>query len=142
MQTRRTLNHGGDLGWSALAVHLQPATSGQQGYYLTLFPDQRPPAMVFLRPDQLLQLVELAASPNTTDQAVWDWVARLPLEPLAPCRSLYAKLRALLVDQGPAVLEHARALSAKNDRSPAAEEEAEPEAQAPTSPARVPPEGF
>ena len=53
MQARRTIEHGPDGGWSSVAVHLQPATGGKEGFYLTLFPDARPPTVVFLRPPQL-----------------------------------------------------------------------------------------
>lgn len=98
MQARRTIEHGSDGGWSSVAVHLQPATGGKEGFYLTLFPDARPPTVVFLRPPQLSQLVELAGQANVTDQQIWDVVAKIPMEPLLPSRSLYPRLRALLVD--------------------------------------------
>jgi len=98
MQARRTIEHGTDGGWSSVAVHLQPAGGGKEGFYLTLFPDARPPTVVFLRPQQLTQLVELAGQANTTDQQIWDMVAKIPMEPLLPSRSLYPRLRALLVD--------------------------------------------
>jgi len=98
MQARRTIEHGTDGGWSSVAVHLQPATGGKEGFYLTLFPDARPPTVVFLRPPQLGQLVELAGQANVTDQQIWDVVAKIPMEPLLPARSLYPRLRALLVD--------------------------------------------
>ncbi|HWE27731.1 MAG TPA: hypothetical protein VHB97_07000 [Polyangia bacterium] len=98
MQARRTIEHGADGGWSSVAVHLQPATGGKEGFYLTLFPDARPPTVVFLRPPQLAQLVELAGQANVTDQQIWDVVAKIPMEPLLPSRSLYPRLRALLVD--------------------------------------------
>ena len=98
MQARRTIEHGSDGGWSSVAVHLQAATGGKEGFYLTLFPDARPPTVVFLRPPQLTQLVELAGQANVTDQQIWDYVAKIPMEPLLPSRSLYPRLRALLVD--------------------------------------------
>jgi hypothetical protein len=98
MQARRTIEHGTDGGWSSVAVHLQPAAGGKEGFYLTLFPDARPPTVVFLRPPQLTQLVEAAGQANTTDQQIWDMVAKIPMEPLLPSRSLYPRLRALLVD--------------------------------------------
>ena len=98
MQARRTIEHGTDGGWSSVAVHLQPATGGKEGFYLTLFPDARPPTVVFLRPPQLAQLVELAGQANVSDQQIWDVVAKIPMEPLLPARSLYPRLRALLVD--------------------------------------------
>lgn len=98
MQARRTIEHGTDGGWSSVAVHLQPAGGGKEGFYLTLFPDARPPTVVFLRPQQLTHLVEAAGQANTTDQQIWDMVAKIPMEPLLPSRSLYPRLRALLVD--------------------------------------------
>jgi hypothetical protein len=99
MQARRTIDHGSEGGgWSSVAVHLAPATGGKEGFYLTLFPDARPPTVVFLRPPQLTQLVELAAQAQVTDQQLWDYVAKIPMEPLLPSRSLYPRLRALLVD--------------------------------------------
>jgi hypothetical protein len=98
MQARRTIEHGTDGGWSSVAVHLQAATGGKEGFYLTLFPDARPPTVVFLRPPQLTQLVELAGQANVSDQQIWDVVAKIPMEPLLPARSLYPRLRALLVD--------------------------------------------
>ena len=98
MQARRTIEHSPELGWSSVAVHLQPAGGGKEGFYLTLFPDARPPTVVFLRPQQLTQLVELAGQANTTDQQIWDVVAKIPMEPLLPSCSLYPRLRALLVD--------------------------------------------
>jgi len=98
MQARRTIEHGPDGGWSSVAVHLQPAGGGKEGFYLTLFPDARPPTVVFLRPPQLQQLVEMAGQAQVTDQQIWDVVAKIPMEPLLPSRSLYPRLRALLVD--------------------------------------------
>ena len=98
MQARRTIEHDGEGGWSSVAVHLQPTGGDKEGFYLTLFPDARPPTVVFLRPPQLAQLVELAGQANVTDQQIWDVVAKIPMEPLLPSRSLYPRLRALLVD--------------------------------------------
>ncbi len=98
MQARRTIEHDADGGWSSVAVHLSPAPGGKEGFYLSLFPDARPPTVVFLRPPQLTQLVELAGQANVTDQQIWDVVAKIPMEPLLPSRSLYPRLRALLVD--------------------------------------------
>jgi hypothetical protein len=98
MQARRTIEHGADGGWSSVAVHLQAAGAGKEGFYLTLFPDARPPTVVFLRPPQLQQLVEMAGQAQVSDQQIWDVVAKIPMEPLLPARSLYPRLRALLVD--------------------------------------------
>jgi hypothetical protein len=98
MQARRTIEHGPEGGWSSVAVHIAPATGGKEGFYLTLFPDARPPTVVFLRPPQLAQLVELAGQTQVSDQQIWDVVAKIPMEPLLPSRSLYPRQRALLVD--------------------------------------------
>jgi hypothetical protein len=137
MQARRTIQHGpgGEGGWSAVAVHLQPAASGQEGFYLTLFPDGRGPSVVFLRPQQLLHLIDLASQATVTDQTIWDEVAKIPMEPLLPSRSLYPRLRAVLVDFASAIREQARV---QNDRppprpAPIADEAAVPE-PAPISP--------
>jgi hypothetical protein len=109
MQARRTIEHGGEAGWSSVAVHLQCATGGKEGFYLTLFPDARPPTVVFLRPPQLAQLVDLAGQANVTDQQIWDVVAKIPMEPLLPSRSLYPRLRALLVDSASSIRAQIRA---------------------------------
>lgn len=131
MQARRTLEHGPDAGWSSVAVHLQPASGGKEGFYLTLFPDARPPTVVFLRPPQLSQLVDLAGQANVTDQQIWDVVAKVPMEPLLPSRSLYPRLRALLVDCASSIRAQIRAQeerpqppSALIDEAPAATESA------------------
>ena len=109
MQARRTIEHGGEEGWSSVAVHLQPAGGGKEGFYLTLFPDARPATVVFLRPPQLAQLIELAGQANVTDQQIWDVVAKIPMEPLLPSRSLYPRLRALLVDSASSIRAQIRA---------------------------------
>src|SRR3954470_5627079 len=98
MQARRTIEHAPDGGWSSVAVHIAPATGGKEGFYLTLFPDARPPTVVFLQPPQLAQLVDLAGQTQVSDQQIWDVVAKIPMEPLLPSRTLYPRLRALLVD--------------------------------------------
>jgi hypothetical protein len=98
MQARRTIEHDADGGWSSVAVHLQAAGPAKEGFYLTLFPDARPPTVVFLRPQQLAQLIDLAGQAQVTDQQIWDVVAKIPMEPLLPSRSLYPRLRALLID--------------------------------------------
>jgi hypothetical protein len=103
MQARRTIEHPDEGGWSSVAVHLQAAGTEKEGFYLTLFPDARPPTVVFLRPPQLAQLVELAGQANVSDQQIWDVVAKIPMEPLLPSRSLYPRLRALLVDSASSI---------------------------------------
>jgi hypothetical protein len=109
MQARRTIEHADEGGWSSVAVHLQAAGSDKEGFYLTLFPDARPPTVVFLRPPQLAQLVELAGQANVSDQQIWDIVAKIPMEPLLPARSLYPRLRALLVDSASSIRAQIRA---------------------------------
>src|SRR3954468_17413072 len=99
MSARRSFAHGPTGGWSSIAVHIEAAESTQEGFYLTLFPDGPSPQVVFLRPHQLTQLVEMAAQSQVSDQQLWDAVAKVPLEPLLPNRSLSGRLRALLVDQ-------------------------------------------
>src|SRR3954464_10650800 len=124
MQARRTIEHAPDGGWSSVAVHLQPATGGKEGFYLTLFPDARPPTVVFLRPQQLTQLVELAGQANVTDQQIWDVVAKIPMEPLLPSRSLYPRLRALLVDCASSIRAQIRAQEDRpQPKSPVVDEE-------------------
>jgi hypothetical protein len=109
MQARRTFEHGPEGGWSSVAVHLAAAGPAKEGFYLTLFPDARPPATLFLRPQQVLQLLDMAAQSAVSDQQIWDVVAKIPMEPLAPSRTLYPRLRALLVDCGAAIRAQVRA---------------------------------
>jgi hypothetical protein len=109
MQARRTFEHGPEGGWSSVAVHLAAAGPAKEGFYLTLFPDGRPPATVFLRPQQVLQLLDMAAQSAVSDQQIWDVVAKIPMEPLAPSRTLYPRLRGLLVDCGAAIRAQVRA---------------------------------
>ena len=61
--------------------------------------------MVFLRAQQVALLLDMAASSSATDQQLWDAVARVPLEPLLPNRSLASRLRALLIDCGAQIRE-------------------------------------
>jgi hypothetical protein len=139
MQARRTLEHGPEAGWSSVAVHLQPATGGKEGFYLTLFPDARPPTVVFLRPPQLTQLVELAGQANVTDQQIWDYVAKIPMEPLLPSRSLYPRLRALLVDCASSIRAQIRA---QEDRPQPKSSPIEEEPPAPAVEAATPDPGY
>jgi hypothetical protein len=108
MSVRRTFSHGPQGGWSAVALHLESAESSKEGFYLTLFPDGKSPAVIFLRPPQLAQLLDMAASSTVTDAQLWETVAKIPLEPLLPNRSLSARLRALLVDQASAIRDEIR----------------------------------
>lgn len=137
MQARRTIEHGPEGGWSSVAVHLAPAPAGKEGFYLTLFPDARPPAVVFLRPQQLQQLVDMAGQAHVQDQQIWDVVARIPMEPLLPSRSLYPRLRALLVDAAASIRAQVRAQLERPEPRPSPiddEPRPEPEAAAPVSP--------
>jgi hypothetical protein len=109
MAARRTFAHGGEGGWSAVALHLEPASADQEGFYLTLFPDGRPQAVVFLRGAQLEHILDLSADAAVSDQAIWDVVAKIPLEPLLPSRALSARLRALLTDFAGPLREQIRA---------------------------------
>ncbi len=93
----RSLTHAG-AGWSSLALHLQAAGDDKSGFYLSVYPDGRPPANVFVRGDQLEKLVEMAEDPVISEQALWDAVAHIPLEPLLPSRTLGTRLRWLLCD--------------------------------------------
>lgn len=99
-------------------MHLEPAEPHKGGFYLTLFPDGRGPSTVFLRPPQLTQLCDMAASSATTDQQLWDAVARIPLEPLLPSRTLAARLRMLLVDQAAAIRAEVRAIEERIPKEP------------------------
>src|SRR5436305_13270432 len=98
MQARRTFAHSPQGGWSAVAVHLAAAPEGKEGFYLTLFHDSRAPSVVFLRTQQLSQLVEMAGSSSVTDMQLWDYLAKIPIEPLLPSRGLSTRLRAVLAD--------------------------------------------
>jgi hypothetical protein len=131
MQARRTIEHGADGGWSSVAVHLQTAGAGKEGFYLTLFPDARPPTVVFLRPPQLQQLVEMAGQAQVTDQQIWDVVAKIPMEPLLPARSLYPRLRALLVDCASSIRAQIRAQEERPQPKPSPIDDEPPAASEP-----------
>ena len=132
MPARRTFAHGPQGGWSAIALHLETAEAPKEGFYLTLFPDARPPAVVFLRAHQMGELLDLAAREEISDAQVWDFVAKIPLEPLLPSRGLGQRLRALLADHGTALREQVRG---QRERQPAPPT-ALPEEEAPTPPAQ------
>lgn len=133
MSVRRTLAHGPQGGWSAIAVHLEAAEASKDGFYLTLFPDGRSPQVVFLRPNQLASLVDMAGSSSTTDAQLWEMVAKIPLEPLLPNRSLAARLRALLVDQATAIRDTIRARAPHEPAPAAADSTAESDESVDTS---------
>src|SRR5262245_32473698 len=106
---RRTIEHPGEGGWSSVAVQLPAGGPAADGRSLTLFPDARPPTVIFLRPPQLQQIVDMAGQAAVTDQQIWDVVAKIPMEPLLPSRSLYPRLRALLVDAAASIRAQIRA---------------------------------
>jgi hypothetical protein len=117
MQARRSFAHGPEGGWSAVALHLEAAEPGKEGFYLTLYPDGRPPTTVFLLPLQLTKLIDMAAQSAISDQQIWDAIAKIPLEPLLPSRTLAARLRQLLVDCAGPMRDLVRA---QGERRPAA----------------------
>jgi hypothetical protein len=121
MQARRSFAHGPDGGWSSVALHLEPAEAGKEGFYLTLYADGRPPSTVFLRGPQVSQLIDMAATSSTTDQQIWDVVAKIPLEPLLPSRTLATRLRTLLVDCGAAIREQVRIQAERRPPPPPSE---------------------
>ena len=123
MSARRTFAHGPTGGWSSIALHLEAAETTQEGFYLTIFPDGRTPQVVFLRPPQVQQLVDMAGQSSVTDAQLWEVVAKIPLEPLLPNRSLSARLRALLVDQATAVRDAIRVQAEKRPAAPPAADE-------------------
>jgi uncharacterized membrane protein YgcG len=119
MQPRRTITHGPQGGWSAIAVHLEPAEPGKEGFYLALIPDARAPVVVFLNCQQVSTLLEMALTQSVSDQAIWEVVARIPLEPLLPSRSLHPRLRSLLVDFAGPIREQIRAQADRPRPAPA-----------------------
>jgi hypothetical protein len=127
MQPRRSFAHGNDGGWSSIAVHLAPAEDHKEGFYLSLFADARAPQVVFLRPQQLASLLDMAATSTVSDQQLWEAVAKIPIEPLLPNRSLATRLRALLVDETAAIRDHIREQLA---REPVLPRDPEPETNA------------
>src|SRR5437660_3281898 len=139
MQVRRSHAFGPDGGWCSIALHLAAAEGGKEGFYLTLFPDARPQATVFLSPRQLEQLIELAHDSAQTDQAVWDFVAKIPLEPLLPSRTLGTRLRWLLLDSANAIREQVRQHLERRPPPPTPTDEVEPEPSLEPPPANKPP---
>src|SRR5262245_45914921 len=137
MNARRTVAHP-EGGWSAVAVNVCAAEAGKEGFYVTLFPEGKA-QVVFVRPQQLSQLVDMAASSQATDAQFWDVLAKIPLEPLLPNRALAAKLRALLVDLATPIREEIRVHMERRpptppEPAPAAEGETQPEPPPPIVP--------
>jgi hypothetical protein len=135
MTARRTLANDG--GWSAVAVHISPAEPPKEGFYLTLFPEAKQ-QVVFMRAQQLAQLVDMAASTSVSDAQLWEQVARIPLEPLLPNRALSAKLRALLVEQATPLREEIRVQNERRPPTPPAEEQPADDAQLAGEPPALP----
>ncbi len=129
MQVRRTLSHDG--GWSSVALHLAPADGGKDGFYLTLLPDARPQSVVFLSPRQMQQLLDLAQDQGQSDQACWEFVAKIPLEPLLPSRTLATRLRWMLADAAGQIREQVKQQLERRPPPPPIETEAEPAEPAP-----------
>jgi hypothetical protein len=140
---RRSHAHGPEGGWSSIALHLAIAENGKDGFYLTLFPDARPPAVVFLTARQLQQLLDLAHDQACSDQAVWEFVAKIPLEPLLPSRTLATRLRWLLTDSAANIREQVRVQIERRPPPPPVEpmevEEASAEASSDLPPSSKPP---
>jgi|GEM_PF-3461652 len=125
-----------ETGWSAVALTLRPADPQRGGFELNLVPDTgKPPSTVFLRPQQILQLLEMAASSSHSDQELWELLSRVPLEPLLPSRGMAARLRWLLVEQAGPVRELARS-QLERMSPPEAQQENTADVQPHTDPAK------
>jgi hypothetical protein len=76
------------------------------------------------------QLLDMAAQAAVSDQQIWEVVAKIPMEPLPPSRSLYPRLRALLVDCAASIRAQAKAQldRPRPPAPPAGEEAMEPQA--------------
>jgi hypothetical protein len=117
----RTLSHVPDGGWSVIALHLEAADPSRGGFQLTLYPDGRSAQVVFLRADQVGDLLDMAASSSVSDQQLWEKVASVPLEPMPPSRTLSMRLRWLLIDQAAAIRDEVRRQHERRPPPPPAE---------------------
>lgn len=81
----------------SVAIRIAPATGGKDGFFVQLFPDLRPPQSVYVTVPQLERLLALAES-DASELEVWAELAKIPMEALAPARTLYPRLRTLLLD--------------------------------------------
>jgi hypothetical protein len=81
----------------AVAVRIVAATGGKDGFFVQIFPDMRGPQAIYVSPAQLERLIALAET-GLPDAEVWGELAKIPLEPVAPARGLYPRLRSLLTD--------------------------------------------
>lgn len=120
MKTPRTIPFQG--AWCAVALQIAAAGTEQGGFYLSLHYDGRPNQTVYLRPDQLLAILDRAVVPTSTDGEIWDMVAKTPMEPLAPSRYLSSKLRPLLLDIESELRNEAREQLARRPPLPPVEE--------------------
>jgi hypothetical protein len=87
----------GGREYLAVAVRVTAAPPGKDGFFLQIFPDLRGPQAIYVSGAQLEHLIEFAEA-ETSEAALWAELAKIPLEPLTPARSLYGRLRNLLID--------------------------------------------
>lgn len=101
MKAPRSVVHaveGNAREFLSVAVRIAAATGGKDGFSVQLFPDLRPPQTIYVTPTQMEKILGLAES-DASETEIWAELAKIPLEPLLPARSLYPRLRQLLVDQ-------------------------------------------
>ena len=82
----------------SIAVRITVVTGGKDGFNIQLFPDLRAPQAIYLTMPQMDRLLGLAEA-GATENELWAELGKIPIEPLQPARSLYPRLRQLLVDQ-------------------------------------------
>jgi len=121
----RVPGDGAPREFLAVAVRIVAATGGKDGFFVQLFPDMRGPQAIYLSPAQLERLIALAET-GLPDAEVWAELAKIPLEPLAPARSLYPRLRAGLVDSASPLREE---VAAQRQRAEARARPPEPVAE-------------
>ena len=105
----------------SIAVRIAVVTGGKDGFNIQLFPDLRAPQTIFLTMPQMDRLLGLAEA-GATENELWAELAKVPIEPLQPARSLYPRLRQLLVDQAASLREE---LSVQQRRAHARERAAD-----------------
>jgi hypothetical protein len=120
----------------SVAVRVSAAPHGKDGFYLQIFPDLRGPQSIYLTGAQLEHLIACAES-SGSDTELWAEVAKIPLEPLTPARSLYSRLRSLLTESATPLREEIAAQRALADARAHPEEqlavqEAEPDPAPPS----------
>jgi hypothetical protein len=124
---------GGPREVLAVAVRIVAAAGGKDGFFVQLFPDMRGPQAIYVSIAQLERLIALAET-GLADADVWAELAKIPLEPLAPARSLYPRFRSLLVDTAAVLREE---ISAQRERAEARARPAPVEEVTPGEPARA-----